>query len=277
MAVAYNKGSNHISATKMNYFHYFLKQLTGYTLHPSIETTARSTGRIADLGTQTAIWPIDVADDHHSLSTGEIDAFDISDAFFPPSAWLPPNVKLHLHDIYKPFPEQFRGQFDIIHLRLFLTLSKSQVDTILQNAMTLLKPNGYIQWTEHDKTSITPTSTSPDIDLATSAAQHFIDLQKQPFPNYDALWVNSIAPLMQSAGLSVIAEDRIKVRQSMLSQINELHLLSLMDVPKGLSKAIDAFRDDGWLEKLKGEYKKGVSTVDGFIVVVGKKAKSSEN
>lgn len=37
----------------MNYFHYFLKQLTGYTLYPVIKIETQPS-RIADMGTQTA-------------------------------------------------------------------------------------------------------------------------------------------------------------------------------------------------------------------------------
>jgi hypothetical protein len=79
---------------------------------------------------------LDLAEDPF-LQT-EIDAFDIGNAFFPPSAWLPENVRLHLHDVYDPFPERFHGQFDVVHLRLFLTLSKAQIARMLQNALTLL-------------------------------------------------------------------------------------------------------------------------------------------
>ena len=68
----------------------------------------------------------------------DIHGYDISDKFFPPSAWLPSNVSLHLHDIYEPFPEGSNGQFDVVHLRLFLTLSTAQVAQILQNAKMLL-------------------------------------------------------------------------------------------------------------------------------------------
>ena len=68
MAAEYSKGRDFISSTKyqyleisprrvltsyrMNYFHYFLKQLTGYTLHPSIKIESQPC-RIADMGTQT--------------------------------------------------------------------------------------------------------------------------------------------------------------------------------------------------------------------------------
>ena len=75
---------------------------------------------------------------------------------------------------------------------------------------------------------------------------------------------------MISAGLEVVAQDRMQVRRSLLTQMNELHLLSLLDVPTGLSEAVDLFRERH-LEGLVEEYGKGVSTVDGFVCVVGRK------
>lgn len=75
---------------------------------------------------------------------------------------------------------------------------------------------------------------------------------------------------MVSSGLEIVAEDRIQMKPSMLTQMNELHLLAMMDVPTGLSKAIDEFKEK-YLEALEEEYRKGVSSLDGFICVVGRK------
>lgn len=83
-------------------------------------------------------------------------------------------------------------------------------------------------------------------------------------------WVNEIAPAMARNGLLVEVEEKIQVRPSMLPQMNELHLISLLDVPLGVSKPIDEFRQKHF-EGLKQEYSQGVSTIDGFICIVGKK------
>lgn len=124
---------------RMNYFHYFLKQLTGYTLHPSITSNLPSRPlRIADMGAQTAIWSIDVAEDPSLSSENTIHGFDVSNAFFPPAAWLPPNVALHVHDITKPFPPEYLGTFDIVHFRMFIMVPESTVSAMLEQAMALL-------------------------------------------------------------------------------------------------------------------------------------------
>jgi hypothetical protein len=75
---------------------------------------------------------------------------------------------------------------------------------------------------------------------------------------------------MAFLGLEIIAEDRFQTKLSMLTQMNELHLLAMMDVPAGLSKSVDEFKEK-YLEDLAEENQKGVSSIDGFICVVGRK------
>jgi hypothetical protein len=74
---------------------------------------------------------------------------------------------------------------------------------------------------------------------------------------------------MRDLGLEVLAEERIETRSSLLTQMNELHLLSLMDVPHGLSEAVDNFKERHFDALAEGSAK-GVSSVDSFIVVVGR-------
>ncbi|KAF2187593.1 hypothetical protein K469DRAFT_704495 [Zopfia rhizophila CBS 207.26] len=218
------------------------------------------------MGTQTTIWAIDVAENSSPLA--EVDGFDISDKFFPPSNWLPKNITLRLQDVFSSFPDELLGKYDVVHFRLFLTLSTSRLSQALENAVKLLKPGGYIQWTEHDKTNLKPIAKSPE--LSTEAVKALINLEQNPFPNYNASWVLEIAPTMASLGLEIIAEDRFQTKRSMLTQMNELHLLAMMDIPAGLSKPVDEFKEK-YLEDLAEENQKGVSSIDGFICVVGRK------
>ncbi|KAH3950561.1 hypothetical protein HBI56_204430 [Parastagonospora nodorum] len=265
MAEQYMKGRSFITSIKMNYFHCFLKQLTGYNIHPSIELSNQKL-RIADMGTQTAIWPIEVAEAFGPRA--EVVAFDTSDRFTPPAPWLPPNLSIRIHDITLPFSEDLLGQFDVINFRLFLTLPPEKLNVMLANAMALLKPGGYIQWTEHDKTDLEPLSTNSSRSF--EAVNALIALEKNPFPNYNAFWVNDIAREFTKTGLDVITEDRVKTRKSMLMQMNELHLLSMMDIQEGLSKAVDEFKEEH-LDTLTEDFAHGVTSVDGFITIVGKK------
>lgn len=76
---------------------------------------------------------------------------------------------------------------------------------------------------------------------------------------------------MEAAGLQVRTDDQITVRPSLLPQLSDLHLLSLMDVPVGLSPAIDTFREKH-LDDMVNEFQRGIATVDGFRCVVGQRA-----
>jgi hypothetical protein len=83
--------------------------------------------------------------------------------------------------------------------------------------------------------------------------------------------VSSIEDVMKENGLDVVTADRTAVRPSMLRQVNDLHLLSMMDARPGLSDAIDSFRGK-YMDALIDEFRKGVAIVDGFVCIVGKKA-----
>lgn len=78
---------------------------------------------------------------------------------------------------------------------------------------------------------------------------------------------------MAAQGLEVVVEERIQTRPSLLAQMNELHLLSLMDVRPGLSENVDRFKE-GYFDRLVEESGEGVACLDRFIVVVGRKGKN---
>jgi hypothetical protein len=125
---------------------------------------------------------LDVAE-NRSLSA-KVDGFDLYDKFFPPSPWLPANLKLHIHDICSPFPNHLIGQYDVAHFRLFITLPRDKLQQMIQNAFKLLKPGGYIQWVEHDKTNLTAVTSRPGQSVKTIEA--LIELEQNPFPGYNA-------------------------------------------------------------------------------------------
>ncbi|KAF7934066.1 uncharacterized protein EAE97_008426 [Botrytis byssoidea] len=72
------------ASIRLNLQHYFWKDGLGYLLHPSIPPPPpRPKYRVADLGTGTGIWPLDLA--RRLPPTAQLCGFDISSAQFPPS------------------------------------------------------------------------------------------------------------------------------------------------------------------------------------------------
>ena len=72
---------------------------------------------------------------------------------------------------------------------------------------------------------------------------------------------------MREEGLKIVAHDRIPVRDSLRTQLNQVQYLALSDVPLGVSKAIDDFRGQ-YMGTLKEEFSRGASTAQDFICVV---------
>lgn len=76
--------------------------------------------------------------------------------------------------------------------------------------------------------------------------------------------------MLTSRGFEVLAEDRVRTRPSMLKQMNDLHLLSLLDVPSGLSMEVDMFKKD-YFDSLAKESESGSALVDSFRVIVARR------
>lgn len=84
-----------------------------------------------------------------SPSTYQFNGYDISDAQFLPTDTLPSNVTLRFGDFKKPIPEELRGQFDLVNIRLIIiSMGEGVWEATLRNVLQLLKPGGAISWTE---------------------------------------------------------------------------------------------------------------------------------
>ena len=68
-----------------------------------------------------------------------IDAIDISLAQAPPHDWLPKNIRLIAHDVYKPFLEAMRGAYDVLHIQNWLCIWRDETSaSLIQNLVDLL-------------------------------------------------------------------------------------------------------------------------------------------
>ena len=121
----------------------------GYTLHPSIAKNLLENARIADVACGTAQWSLYLSE--QLPKSVKFDGFDISDSQFPKR--LPENMELHVADAKKPFPAEYHGQFDVVHIRL-LTIAMQEPDwgIVTDKCKALLKSGGAIQWEEADFT-----------------------------------------------------------------------------------------------------------------------------
>lgn len=122
------RGEHEIS--RLDIQHQLFKRLSKGLISPVINLDTVQT--IADVGTGTGIWLREVAellepsktavaspndaDNNSSAFSRSYVGFDISPKQFPQST--PEGLDFVLHDITKPFPEKYRGAFDLVYVRL---------------------------------------------------------------------------------------------------------------------------------------------------------------
>ena len=166
----YMLANGYTAAVRLNLQYFLWKEALGFNLHPSIPLPKNNV-KIADVGSGTAIWLLDVAREQPSA---QLYGFDINIAQAPPKQWLPPNVALRVWNVFDEVPEDMIGHFDVVHARLFLlVVEKSDPKAVLEKFRKLLKPGGYLQWDELDymNSSIVAVNPSP----ATAVMQELRD------------------------------------------------------------------------------------------------------
>ena len=138
---------------RLNTQHDLWTRAIGSLLPPSLPpSTLPPTARIADLGTGTAIWPISLSTSPSTPPTWTYTGYDISPSLFPPVSALPVNVTLRVADFKSPFPDEEKGTYDLVNIRL-IVVTLGPVDVwrrVLAHALELLKPGGILVWTEGD-------------------------------------------------------------------------------------------------------------------------------
>ncbi|KIX00322.1 uncharacterized protein Z518_10461 [Rhinocladiella mackenziei CBS 650.93] len=128
--------------------HFLILRRSGWHLHPDIavKVHGRKKLTIADVACGNGIWALDMARDYPQA---HFTGIDISPQQFPPKFTWPRNVTMETYDIFQPMPDRYIGRFDIVHVRFIMGAVYSQnKNWVLQNILKLLKPGGFIQWTD---------------------------------------------------------------------------------------------------------------------------------
>lgn len=134
---------------RLDFQHVLFGKLTGTLLpnHISSHLAITPSPRVADIGTGTASWLIDLSSQLPPSST--LTGFDINSGTFPPAEKLPSNIALQVHDALKPFSEEHLGAYDIVHARLLTYgVKKGEWEVVAKNMASLLKPGGWVFWEE---------------------------------------------------------------------------------------------------------------------------------
>ncbi|PON20323.1 hypothetical protein TGAM01_v210822 [Trichoderma gamsii] len=143
----YVLGREYSEGLRLETQHLLFNIHNGYTIDPKIPISPGM--KIADIGTGTGIWLLDVA--RQVPSTVQLDAFDISDKQFPHKDSRPDNMSCRILDAFSQVPDELIGVYDVVHLRLWCCIVRDcNTAALIQHATQLLKPGGYLQWDEAD-------------------------------------------------------------------------------------------------------------------------------
>ncbi|KAK5993522.1 N-methyltransferase tcpN [Cladobotryum mycophilum] len=119
-----------------------MRLYNGYALDPEIPVSPHM--RIAEIGTGTAVWLLDVASE--LPETVQLDGYDISGDQFPHQSQLPANVTLGTMDAFGPMPPQLIEQYDVVHMRYFAPVVKDNDPSVVIKNVVKLLTRGYLQW-----------------------------------------------------------------------------------------------------------------------------------
>lgn len=147
----YTLARDYRASARLNLQHHLWLETFGYILNPAIPSTKKEIA-IADVGTGTGIWLLELGRRLPTQVT-RLCGLDISGHQFPRPEWLSPNTQFlecNAFDLAGP-PKHLFGAFDVVHIRLFIAIIKDNNPTILLDfCHKLLKPDGYLQWDEHE-------------------------------------------------------------------------------------------------------------------------------
>ena len=190
---------NFYASLRLTAQHWLSRKSTGWLIHPKISAhlSTLPSCRIVDLACGSGIWSLDVLE---TLPDAHVTALDISASAFPPEWTRPSRIKFGVLDIFESVPDEYIGQFDMVHLGvLAFGLVGRDKDKLISNMLKMLKPGGFLQWrectpyvlrAEDPPGQVSSTFRNPPV-FKTTMGEFFKSLN----------WLYDIVPILESHGL----------------------------------------------------------------------------
>ncbi|KAK1143257.1 hypothetical protein N8T08_006957 [Aspergillus melleus] len=258
---------DYIDCSRLNLQHSLWTQMFGYLLHPDIDTTNRDL-KIADVGTGTGAWLTDLAP--HLPSTCQLDGYDLDIAQAPPTEWLPPNMRLRTWDAFSPVPDDLVGQYDIVHIKLFVFVVKGDPTALLRNLLTLLKPGGYLQWAEVDVPGMKLTKTNPSV--SNESMQQLFNMTASQDPRLIPAWPDQLPEIFAKEGLLDVKAHRVQALPHLEYAMHHCNLMIYDMIAQRAANGAKAKEIMELVPKAAAESRKGAMFAFPRITVVGRKA-----
>ncbi|KAL3448774.1 hypothetical protein BJX65DRAFT_306779 [Aspergillus insuetus] len=278
---------DYIDCDRLNLQHSLWTKIFGYLLHPCIDTSPPAL-TIADVGTGTAAWLTDLS----ALlpATCQLNGFDIDTSQAPPKEWLPANASLHKWDVFTELPEHLIGRYDIIHVRLLVFVVKGDPTGILRSLVKMLKPGGWLQWSEPDVrtmrilTTKAKTQTQTQTQLGapcgpnanadtTPGMAHLFSLSASQDPRLVPAWPSQLDEYFRAVGLNDVLVHRVAEAPPHLEfAMHQCNLLMYeMFASRAPGPRAKEIRD--WVPRVAEETRRGAMFAFERVSVVGCKDK----
>lgn len=144
-------------------------------------------------------------------------------------------MKRHTYDINDPPPASLVSTFDIVNVQLAWTfISDRNFDAVFSNIIALLKPGGYIQWTELNPTEVGAVSPDPAYQpqyLARLFAD-FYDIPGYPLPT----WPGALDHFMKRNGSEIVRTVRNGIDYPMLKSWTAEMMMAWPEILEALRK-----------------------------------------
>jgi SAM-dependent methyltransferase len=213
----YLLGRSYFSSSRLNLSHFLWKQVLGFNIHPHIPTSGFK--RIIDVATGTGIWPLDVASEYADC---EVDGCDISLEQCSPKEFMPRIRKLEIWDLFEEPPEEMRGRYDVVHVRLVVfVVRNNNPRPLIANMMKLLKPGGWLQWDELDLSgSHLERVSGKDMEAPTA----FAALKRVQGVGVSH-WASNLAAILEEEGLENAHKDVYIIPPPWVKIFSDTHLM----------------------------------------------------
>ncbi|OJJ43914.1 hypothetical protein ASPZODRAFT_18693 [Penicilliopsis zonata CBS 506.65] len=189
----YLVGRNFRETARLNGQHFAINLHLGYGLHPSVPI--HDGMKIADIGTGTGVWILELADKYPTVV---FEGYDVSSAAFPPRHVWGENVSFAELDALQQVPDEMKGQYDVVHMRLLCSFVRGNDPSKLVNmAKSLLKEGGYLQWEESIRDpSLLQVQSAIDFERMYEKAWQALNLQ------FD--WPEHLPEILATHGFDVL-------------------------------------------------------------------------
>lgn len=187
---------------------------------------------------------------------------------------LPTNMTLHQWNVREDVPPALIGRYDILHIRLFMwVLLDDEVPAILGKLVSMLKPGGYIQWTDFDLTTLHVGTASPDVDTSTVFHKQLAGITLAQDRRLTPTWMPQLAKFFSEAGLEHVQRDHKEPRSHLAMYIHECQLLLHELIARQARNTELLEKVQQLLPKVAEETRDGAHYAWAVITVVGMKPK----